>query len=852
MPYDPKTPPALLANGIGGAVGLRHYGYRSTTDSVATVLGAGYISNARKLGMRVGDALRFIDPEMNSHHLQISGIDESGAATLEFPGVAIEAIDEADLEAALGAYLVGYQDGEQVRFPAEQVGDVLTPVATQAEAEAGELNEKRMTPLRTRQAIDTYRTPASLGAPLDDATGSSADFVSLLAEPYGIINVGVTTPAGSGGPAYVVDETVFVPHTRSIRGERYLSRIRAADDGGELEDGTMFRLNVNTSHDWVQSLPGTLSSKIEDMVIRADVARDNGHLIDGFEFAGSCHFRDIWFIGLSQGIKQPLLYSDLVTVERIQSYEQAYSATPNYMVDLDGTGDGVKVAQVLVTETKDPANPSRTEPGYSTHMRFKSGAIVENMVNGHIHIEDSLSIKMDSFHMETGTITLDNASADFGNASLYMRGKTGLDNVPLVITQTTGSTSVESNLLHIHDVQFIYINIAGGFGNYSKTNHNFEIDAGGAPPRALIQFERIGRRDQSDADYANGQVYGASCGQAAFDDYSHLASVKSLFANGQWLIDGKLDALPSTTGIAAISLASHRAWEAASGTYYYKLVLLLDKKRRIGRVGSAEVSIAVTNGGNGPSLVLETPARRNAILRLYRGTSSGSYDNYVDVPLVAGSRLHDSGSDVCGYTWISRTAGPVDTINTDIDAGLILSPGDTAATSDAYGRVVAYARTYTAPPTQGAWRKGDEVRLITPRQETLGVFHGWVRLTDCTEASAAHVMGTDWAQIVTLRNRDWLDTDNTGGVSLQRPNGAQTYLWIDNNNRIHFAGSKPADASARATNGLVLQKVDTCTTATRPTAPSVGESIFDTSINKPIWCSATGPVVWRDASGTVV
>lgn len=43
------------------------------------------------------------------------------------------------------------------------------------------------------------------------------------------------------------------------------------------------------------------------------------------------------------------------------------------------------------------------------------------------------------------------------------------------------------------------------------------------------------------------------------------------------------------------------------------------------------------------------------------------------------------------------------------------------------------------------------------------------------------------------------------------------------------------------------------TTASRPVnGVTVGQRYFDTTLNKPIWCSAIGPIVWRDATGAIV
>ena len=42
------------------------------------------------------------------------------------------------------------------------------------------------------------------------------------------------------------------------------------------------------------------------------------------------------------------------------------------------------------------------------------------------------------------------------------------------------------------------------------------------------------------------------------------------------------------------------------------------------------------------------------------------------------------------------------------------------------------------------------------------------------------------------------------------------------------------------------------TTAKRPANAVIGQHMLDTSLNKPIWCTAVNPPVWRDATGTVV
>jgi hypothetical protein len=44
----------------------------------------------------------------------------------------------------------------------------------------------------------------------------------------------------------------------------------------------------------------------------------------------------------------------------------------------------------------------------------------------------------------------------------------------------------------------------------------------------------------------------------------------------------------------------------------------------------------------------------------------------------------------------------------------------------------------------------------------------------------------------------------------------------------------------------------TTTTTQRPAHPVIGQHLFDTTINQPIWCKSLNPVVWVNGVGTVV
>lgn len=158
MAYDPTNPPSLIGQGIGGVEGMRFFTF-VWVDPIGDVLAPGYISNAEEIGMRPGDSLVYKDAagvgEWLENHLVCMEVDANGAGTVAFPIVPEDALplsndyDDGDPS----YYLVMYQNGRQVRIPANLYAPDGSQVASQAEAEAGVDNEKRMTALRVREAI---------------------------------------------------------------------------------------------------------------------------------------------------------------------------------------------------------------------------------------------------------------------------------------------------------------------------------------------------------------------------------------------------------------------------------------------------------------------------------------------------------------------------------------------------------------------------------------------------------------------------------------------------------------------------------------------------------------------------
>lgn len=92
MAYSTDNPPSLLTQTIGGT---RAFWIYASTDTATAVRVSGYITNAKALGMQVGDILYSIDTDASpiaAHIYIVNAINANGSADLS-DGTAITATD---------------------------------------------------------------------------------------------------------------------------------------------------------------------------------------------------------------------------------------------------------------------------------------------------------------------------------------------------------------------------------------------------------------------------------------------------------------------------------------------------------------------------------------------------------------------------------------------------------------------------------------------------------------------------------------------------------------------------------------------------------------------------------------
>lgn len=669
----------------------------------------------------------------------------------------------------------------------------------------------------------------------DSATDLSSAFASRsdnnvlrpIAWPY--------VDNGSGGTysCMRIGSSVPVPADKHLQGYGNLTQFRPL---AALGTNPMFLANVQADGVTpVVSTPLGFSSDISGLnVVNHD---ENGAAITNlgpiFKFAGQHQFSDIFTL-LARGIIEQSTgsnsYSDLNRITRIRSQGQYDDGT--YLINLATNGDGFVVEQVSNDGPEDPTGAGRKMLGHSLRAVAHSAGRFSELINGNVRLIGCNQVEVARLHNEWGFVESMHSNAVLENLIFYMRGDQtlGVDDpvvgVPLTISMTVGNYRVvHGNISAVRDVAFGYL---AGWAYPWGYQNNFNIDY----PQT-VDFERI-YRFYYHAAGTYTCVMGATQNRSAdmianndnshldFNNYSHLASLKSRYTTGsaggsnqvgRWLITAELGDNPATASFAlssglfdSNSSNPNLQWNLAAGTYYYRAAFYQDKVRSIGVVGNTELALS-PSGDNIPELRLSPLVHGSPMMvRIYRGTSANSYNAYVDIPLIAGGALFDNGLDCNGWQWIARTAGAADAVNTGMTRGYRLEPGNFDTNSDAYGHVTVYSDS-GAVPTVGGWRQGDQVLLRSPFAQAGGVVYGYQRITDCLSTASVNVEYTDWLPIVfpnPIRRAATTDFQSAASlVNTKYKSGGTMLFNLTTNKPVWSVGSTPTSVWVDATGATV-------------------------------------------------
>ena len=500
-----------------------------------------------------------------------------------------------------------------------------------------------------------------------------------------------------------VTGSIFVPVNVRLNGNN--SEIIPSGVIGSYTGGFIFLVNTVDAINWVVSFPNLDRGDIVGLSFNNSVNSLVG--IRGICAASAMPIRQVRARKMYQTYKKVGGYIDSVSIHGVECQDSQGS---DYQIELSTIGDGIDISQIHAAA-----------PATSPLLKINSGGSgnIVNAINGVIELNLCGAITIRNWHNEEGRLILDRSNSKLCDSEMFRQGT-----VPIEL-RSTGNTFSRFTF-EMEDIRFVeWLNS----GAITKSLYDLKVH-----DQYTVKIRNCARHatfsGANGHSYLTGMLVQKSDNSPLvdFNAYSHVYSHGSRVRTGQTMEPfGWAEMSPSTStwfGLADVQpnspvISPAFTWKIASSTYFYRLAIIYDALRGLGVNDSQpEDSTALTNGGSGCLISITglSGARGNAMLRVYRGTVAGSYSSYVDIPLLAAKDFYDDGSVCNGYPWLSRAAGPRDTLNLGVSSMEILDSGSLKIRG-------------TAAPTTGAWLQGDSVIFTNP---VAGGFIGAV----CTTAGS--------------------------------------------------------------------------------------------------------------------
>lgn len=461
--------------------------------------------------------------------------------------------------------------------------------------------------------------------------------------------------------------------------------------GAGLNGDFALYVNRNSSGAQVVASPGFPRMWLADLTIAGPSSTTTASMI--FTDMGSCKVERIKCTLLYR-LVQVANYTDLMEFRKIR---WQVNVTGSAMYYNHANGDGLTIEDIS-------SNPD----ALVCDLDGCNGGTLKGLVGGRVVFNNCDAITIVSTHIDTkdpGNYTLLNV-CQVTDSRVRVIG--GWDHVsPNAPTfEINDSDPAKGSELTIDGWTF-------GF----RSNVSTKLRAPSVKVTAAVDQTRLRLRNcsgrvtpvGSPTRYSVGPLFNSPVAaiQAAWDAYptALLEDVDLVKLGGTW----KFVAPPPDSGRNFLRIATAPVLAAASttidpgdagaGTYFYKVATYTDKARGLHTAVSTEASVTLTTGTQAVQLQI-TPGVTPALVRIWRGTTTGTYTRYVDVPLAgATTYINDTGTTMQGYAWITTAVPTPPTTNTTMD-----------------GQVVGASVQFLggAAPTEGTWATGDRVNDTTP------------------------------------------------------------------------------------------------------------------------------------------
>ena len=438
--------------------------------------------------------------------------------------------------------------------------------------------------------------------------------------------------------------------TYHLIGEGYSTILKPTN----FSSGYLFKLNQNSQGNKILSYPAHPRLIIENLMVDGTDSTNASFL---WYNEASFIFKNLKFKNILYGA-YGTNYTDNITLENIK-WDSGRSG--GWIYRQGGNGDSFYAKQIFTTSNN------------AIWLYKNAGAVLESCNGGFYKFQQSLDIIVKGGHYE---FTNNGISFLIQGSKVKFKDNFFLNNIsnPVIyIDDDTGVSYKQKSFVTLEENTFAtFIDSATkqrgidvwlqNYYNYSRLV--FKNNTGLVYTTGAWRFEPIGLKVEANDSTLNSVLQN---NKIMFLGESEIKQI-----NGTWKVTG----LPPSDGLKVTRVVNQPSITYISSgtiypgnilnntTYYYKVaVYTLSGNTQ----GSSEANRTTTTDNQSITIVMNT-RYAPVIVRIWRGSQSGTYDRYIDIPCsVLNIELYDQGDYIAGYPWITSNVPPVPTTNTTYD-----------------------------------------------------------------------------------------------------------------------------------------------------------------------------------------
>lgn len=616
--------------------------------------------------------------------------------------------------------------------------------------------------------------PSDFGDDGTDATDAIRFALKHFGEPETLDDLtGIGTVHLKPGRIYYVKGSIKIPVGVSIDGHNAIIMPHPDAVIGDFVGGYIFLHNCDESGNQIVSNGGFALSTFQNLhFLNLDENKDPILVgLKAFNTKSHTRLSSILFHGMYGFLNKDSTgsdnsnYTDNIEIRRIYHRRSQGS---DWLINIETQGDNLLIEGVTTSLSSPNMNTIRVQKNL--------GGRISRIINGNVLLERCAGISLSSGHWERGYIEARATDWTFSNSYVWHHkdSQQVLDPVSgsdlgfqCPLRHVRWSASVYPGLLTLDNVAFV--NRQGdsfedtGYSETDAPDLLLEAQANAKiinAYRTMLTAQLDGNRSAIKISrYAAGSS-DAGAPATMWENVSHHAAKDGYYSSNRVSVGNREVSIPASYAAFSASSSSVAEFKAPSDTYYYRVVILHGPKDRLIARTTAEFSASPTQDGNAVFIngnntnAAARPGFTNTVMRIYRGTTTASYDKVVDIPVMDKLNCLDLGYRLSsGEHWKSRPAGDIDSLNTSSTFSRVVVRDEKNCTL--YGTTVL--------PTVGDWVAGD--RFIGTKFEAVYTGSAWAPVAGPVETSIsatpayvgqqAVVSGVAYVAVDTSSSGDW-------------------------------------------------------------------------------------------------